>query len=1047
MEKQNGRKPKRTGLIDQVFSWSLKDVHNQALYKDKVSPIPDKFSSRQHYMGSFIVSLMEETRADLSSSMRTACEASTSESSIWEPTSVDTPARELLSIEKSSQFKRPRYLLYDISLKSVEGKGNNAEVYEPQAGDIIALTDKTPYYLDENGSESCYNIALVTESYGKTSDKLQIQLPKPMMHEQSMSDNKKRRTIYAVYLINITTNNCIWEALHRSPQGGNIRIIDKVLQTDSSAGRGCALCSSGSEASNSATDLEDRIRSFGLNLSQEEAVLSCISAAMCHHDNSVKLIKGPPGTGKTKTVASLLFAVLKMKCRTLACAPTNTAVLRATERLLSFVKGSLENGTYGMGDIVLFGSTRGMQIDDCDDELLDIFLDSRANILARCFAQGSGWKHSLESMITLLENLEGNYNLCLGNREDEGNEEQGKQGKQGKGIFIDEKEEINKKKFQSLELSGGECDDFFISQDFVKRFDLVHGQLKVYTENLYTHLPTSMIPLDVMKTMVRALNLLKNLSDLLHSIEEDLNKFEDKGKRIRRLPELQRRTEVCLQTLRSLGKMISVPTLANEYKIKSLCLKNAVLIFCTVSSSSKLLHIKDMKAIELLVIDEAAQLKECESTIPLQISGIRHAVLVGDEMQLPALVKSKELENTKFERSLFERLVSLRHYKHLLDVQYRMHPSISLFPNNEFYEGDIIDAPKVKEAIYNRRFLHGNMYGPFSFINVASTVPELEEFSVRHSSKNMVEVAVVSQIIASLFKETKARKEKVSVGIISPYKAQVHEIQKKLGKAYSTDADSEFSVKVSTVDGFQGDEEDVIIISTVRCNSGGFIGFVKNYKRANVSLTRARHCLWITGNARTLENSHSVWEKVVQHAKEQRCFYNAYEDTNLAKALIVCFLERYHLDGVHYMASQLFRNTRWKVFFDDKFWESMAKIMNTVVHKEVLSLLEKLSSGWRPKVRNPYAINGTHLMQYDIKRQFHLLCAVDIVEENSCYVQVLKVYNIVPSHEATGVARDLCASFEKFTIDHINRCKYKSGQGDAPVIWPMHSKGLYRRFH
>ena len=81
-----------------------------------------------------------------------------------------------------------------------------------------------------------------------------------------------------------------------------------------------------------------------------------------------------------------------------------------------------------------------------------------------------------------------------------------------------------------------------------------------------------------------------------------------------------------------------------------------------------------------------------------------------------------------------------------------MHPSISLFPNIEFYENDIIDAPKVKEAIYNRRFIDGKMYGPFSFINVASTVSELEEFNKNHSSKNMVEVAVVSEIIASLFK-------------------------------------------------------------------------------------------------------------------------------------------------------------------------------------------------------------------------------------------------------------------------------------------------------
>lgn len=347
---------------------------------------------------------------------------------------------------------------------------------------------------------------------------------------------------------------------------------------------------------------------------------------MCRHENSVKLIKGPPGTGKTKTVAVLLFSVLKMKCRTLTCAPTNTAVVRVAALLLSFVKGSLEHNTYGMGDIVLFGSTRGMQMEDCDRELLDIYLDSRANILARCFSQSSGWKHSLESMIILLENLEGNYNLCSGSREDKGDEEQ------GKGIVINEKQEINKQIIQ---------DDLSKAQDFVKSFDLIYGLLEDYTVNLYTHLPTSILPSDVMKNMARALNLLKYLSDLLHDIEEDLKKFGEKGKGIDRFPALQKTVEVCLQTLRCLGKMFSVPTLSNEYKIKSLCLKNAVLIFCTVSSSSKLLHIKDMKDIELLVIDEAAQLKECESTIPLQISGIRHAVLVGDEMQLPALVKSK----------------------------------------------------------------------------------------------------------------------------------------------------------------------------------------------------------------------------------------------------------------------------------------------------------------------------------------------------------------------------------------------------------------------
>ena len=189
-------------------------------------------------MRSFIFPLIEETRADLSSSMRKACEEtsdSDTNSRIWEPTPVDASARQVMSLEKSSQFKLPKYLLYDISLKRLEGgSGNNAEMYEPQVGDIIALTDEIPYHVDENGSESCYNIALVTECYGKSSDNLQIQSPKPIMYEQTMSDDKKRKTIYAVFLINITTNNCIWEALHMNAQMGNTRIIETVLQTNSS---------------------------------------------------------------------------------------------------------------------------------------------------------------------------------------------------------------------------------------------------------------------------------------------------------------------------------------------------------------------------------------------------------------------------------------------------------------------------------------------------------------------------------------------------------------------------------------------------------------------------------------------------------------------------------------------------------------------------------------------------------------------------------------------------------------------------------------------
>lgn len=91
------------------------------------------------------------------------------------------------------------------------------------------------------------------------------------------------------------------------------------------------------------------------------------------------------------------------------------------------------------------------------------------------------------------------------------------------------------------------------------------------------------------------------------------------------------------------------------------------------------------------------------------------------------------------------------HSKHLLDIQYRMHPSISFFPNTKFYQNRIIDAPKVKCESYARRYLSGPMFGPYSFINVSGG---REVFDDRNSRKNLVEVAVVVKIIQLLFKGT-----------------------------------------------------------------------------------------------------------------------------------------------------------------------------------------------------------------------------------------------------------------------------------------------------
>lgn len=102
------------------------------------------------------------------------------------------------------------------------------------------------------------------------------------------------------------------------------------------------------------------------------------------------------------------------------------------------------------------------------------------------------------------------------------------------------------------------------------------------------------------------------------------------------------------------------------------------------------------------------------------------------------------------------------HRKHLLNVQYRMHPSISLFPNWEFYSRQILDAPNVKEKSYHRSFLQGDLYGSYSFINIAFGSEDMFD---GHSLRNMVEVAAVCDIIARLFKGMFLRKVTSILGL------------------------------------------------------------------------------------------------------------------------------------------------------------------------------------------------------------------------------------------------------------------------------------------
>ncbi|KAF8398800.1 hypothetical protein HHK36_014659 [Tetracentron sinense] len=183
-----------------------------------------------------------------------------------------------------------------------------------------------------------------------------------------------------------------------------VRYLDYMYKV----GDNCTLCTHREDYNVADSNLQADLHSFNLNDSQMDAVLSSIETRGCNHKKSVKLIWGPPGTGKTKTVGSLLWAFLRMKCRTLTCAPTNIAIVEVTTRLLRLFRDSLQHESYGLGNIVLFGNGERMKIDDHDD-LFDVFLDYRVDSVEECFAPLSGWKHHINLMISFLENPRKQY--------------------------------------------------------------------------------------------------------------------------------------------------------------------------------------------------------------------------------------------------------------------------------------------------------------------------------------------------------------------------------------------------------------------------------------------------------------------------------------------------------------------------------------------------------------------------------------------------------------------------------------------------------------
>ncbi|XP_073243467.1 regulator of nonsense transcripts 1-like [Porites lutea] len=264
-----------------------------------------------------------------------------------------------------------------------------------------------------------------------------------------------------------------------------------------------------------------------------------------------------------------------------------------------------------------------------------------------------------------------------------------------------------------------------------------------------------------------------------------------------------------------------------------------------------------------VLIDESTQATEPECMVPV-ILGCKQLILVGDHCQLGPVVMCKKAANAGLSQSLFERLVVLGIRPIRLQVQYRMHPSLSEFPSNLFYDGTLQNGVTIAER--QQSGVDFPWPVPDKPMFFYSTMGQEEIASSGTSYLNRTEAANVEKI-ATRFLRAGVKPEQI--GVITPYEGQRAYIVQYMQFSGSLHANLYMEIEVASVDAFQGREKDYIILSCVRSNEHQGIGFLNDPRRLNVALTRAKYGIIVIGNPKILSRQ-PLWNHLLNYYKENK---------------------------------------------------------------------------------------------------------------------------------------------------------------------------------
>jgi len=533
----------------------------------------------------------------------------------------------------------------------------------------------------------------------------------------------------------------------------------------------------------------------------------------------IQLVQGPPGTGKTTLIVNLL-KLLVSQGRVLVCAPSNKAVQVLAIRLVE---------KYPEIPAILVANINKHSIENMS--LSKIFLDTWHTLkLNRIFniKRGLGYIYFFMCKCAPLSDAIAPQTIYL---------------------FLEENDHDNDLKYICKNNVSGEIQIISISEPALTIYSKLKDILQSLRD-LQVELPIEYLS-DFYKFTstnghTKPINpdkIMENYFELIAEIKKyDLDFIKKMPFEITQ--ENQMVTESLLKNLNFLEY-----NLKNKVAIGTQLLNKSFIIFATLNIIGRNLF-KKIQPINSLIVDEAGQSVEAETLIPFTMKP-KKILIIGDTKQLPATVISKRADQLKFSRSLMWRLLEECNQPYeILTEQYRMVPEISRWPSNQYYGGRLVDAEIVKSVPkYILPFL-----GSYVFINVKG-----QETFEQCSYQNYQEVIFVEKLFKFL-NSSFTLDSNTQIGVITFYRAQVALLKSK-------------GIKAQTVDGFQGDEKDFIIISFVRANQKGSIGFVKDFRRLNVALTRAKYSLIMLGDAQTLEKSYNKdVALLIRDAKERGCF-------------------------------------------------------------------------------------------------------------------------------------------------------------------------------